>query len=282
MFINLARRPDRLEQLAATLSRDNSELLNKLVRIDAVDGRNIDLDDPSLVDIIGPDALERAKKAKAAGAFTILHQGGTLVRFDNHLTEGGVACAMSHQRALEAVAAHPTAEWGLILEDDIVAVVPGVDEAIANSLANAPPDWDAIFLGYHGGLLAARDVASMGVPLLPLREPLYGLYAYMVRRETARQALTGEFPEGAYPLLGQADFHFSLWLMLSGKKAFHVSPMQMLFYSPKSEHGMDSDVQSMVEMDKWLENPGNSEQLAQYFAGVSQTREILPSDPGKS
>eukprot|EP00449_Zooxanthella_nutricula_P050820 CAMPEP_0198574060 /NCGR_PEP_ID=MMETSP1462-20131121/114132_1 /TAXON_ID=1333877 /ORGANISM="Brandtodinium nutriculum, Strain RCC3387" /LENGTH=47 /DNA_ID= /DNA_START= /DNA_END= /DNA_ORIENTATION= len=47
------------------------------------------------------------------------------------MTEGAVACAMSHHKALQSIANHPTAEWGLILEDDVSKVVPHADGAIA-------------------------------------------------------------------------------------------------------------------------------------------------------
>ena len=43
---------------------------------------------------------------------------------------GGIACAMSHRLALEALVKHPSAKWGLILEDDIAAVVPHAEEVI--------------------------------------------------------------------------------------------------------------------------------------------------------
>ena len=176
------------------------------------------------------------------GAFTIVHNEGRLLHFDNHLTMGGIACAMSHRLALQAVVQHPTAahldintgltqilwrhliwrlfdnvaiqsegcqalpfirqmplyscgqftviiyvdhahnimvsyrfykepmatigstvgrtppcsktpwpkaKWGIILEDDVLAMLPNAEEVVAKTIATLPSDWDALFLGYH-------------------------------------------------------------------------------------------------------------------------------------
>ena len=41
------------------------------------------------------------------------------------------------------------AKWGLILEDDILALVPHAEEVVARAVRALPEDWDALFLGYH-------------------------------------------------------------------------------------------------------------------------------------
>ena len=41
------------------------------------------------------------------------------------------------------------AKWGLILEDDILALVPHAEEVVARAVKSLPEDWDALFLGYH-------------------------------------------------------------------------------------------------------------------------------------
>lgn len=41
------------------------------------------------------------------------------------------------------------AKWGLILEDDILALVPHAEEVVARAVKALPEDWDALFLGYH-------------------------------------------------------------------------------------------------------------------------------------
>ena len=51
------------------------------------------------------------RHARRRGAYTIVHNEGRLLHFDNHLTMGGIACAMSHRLALKALVAHPTVAW---------------------------------------------------------------------------------------------------------------------------------------------------------------------------
>ena len=43
----------------------------------------------------------------------------------------------------------PKAKWGIILEDDVLAMLPNAEEVVAKTIATLPSDWDALFLGYH-------------------------------------------------------------------------------------------------------------------------------------
>lgn len=299
VYINLARRGDRRANLARTLSAANSYLLTRIERIEAVDGQHISLEDDDLHLVVSEKALLKAQRAKAMQAVTIVHREGQLVRFHDHLTEGGVACALSHHAALEAVASHPTARWGLILEDDVCGVVPRVHKAIDSVLHHLPSNWDAVFLGYHGGSLAgtepgseasaeeharaelelqidnmrgptdgfvgavddlsARSTTACNVPLLRMYMPLYGLYAWMVRKEAAQAAL-----EGAFPIDGQVDYALSHWLVRERGRCFRVAPRHLLFFSPKSEDALDSDVQSMTTLEGLLENPEACERYLRF------------------
>lgn len=312
VYINLARRRDRQDQLLERISRANPVLASRLQRIDAIDGKALDLDADRerLRRIVSDASLDQAVQAQRAEAYTIVHQEGRLIRFHNHLTSGGVACAMSHRKALEAVATHPTASWGLILEDDISAVVPNVHEAIADILKQLPETWDAVFLGYHGGVLKGTDVESSArseheiseaaqeqqrgelelqidqmrghsdgfvgslepgldatglpnrVPLLRMYLPLFGLYAFMVRKEAAQAAL-----DGAFPVNGQVDHALSQWLISSRGQAFRIAPRHCLFFSRKSEDGLDSDIQTMARLEELLENPERCERYLEFVGG---------------
>lgn len=262
VYINLARRPDRRERLLKLLGAQNSELLARLTRIDAVDGRDLSFDDEHIGQIIDEQALDRAQHAKRRGAYTIVHNGGRLVHFDDHLTLGGVACAMSHRMALEAVASHPTASWGLILEDDLKAVAPRVEEAMLQVLRRLPPDWDAVFLGYHdndgkphssamqetadGEREELEDADVPNVRLLT--EPLYGLAAYVVRKEAAKALV-----EHAFPIGSQVDHAISKWLVQERGRSYKVEAGGMLFFAPKSEEAEDSDVQTMATVGDMME-----------------------------
>lgn len=246
-YINLARRPDRREKLLGKLARSNDVLLKQIRRVDAIDGKFLEISDDVVRSVIDEGALDRAKKAQRRGAYTIIHEGGRLVHFDNHFTAGGVACAMSHRRALELIADHPTAEWGLILEDDVCGAMPRADRVIADVLRKLPDDWDAVFLGYHDNMGAVhRDDGGTFAPdvdVSPLRWPLFGLFAWVVRKGVARQMV-----DQAFPISGQVDHALSSWLIHGRGRSYYVRSDHMVFFSPKSEDAEDSDIQTMLKV----------------------------------
>jgi len=302
VFINLHRRADRRLRLAHLLAAENPVLLSRLRRIDAVDGRGLDLaDSKRLRPFVTAEAVERAQEAKQMGAHTIVHKDGQLVKFNDHFTEGGIACAMSHRAALQAVASHPTADWGLIIEDDIQDVVPNVHEVIQRAVKQLPANWDALFLGYHGATMLGKgpggrdtkeemakarlelDVdrgrghvdgfhgsvgegqeASGHLPVLRMYSPLYGLFAWAVRKEAAKAMV-----ESGFPVEGQVDFALSGWLVRERGNAFKVAPYHTLFFSPKSEVGLDSDIQTMATLEEMLADP---ERCEEYMSFCERTR----------
>ena len=71
--INLARRPDRLARLHELLGATNPLLLQRLQRVDAVDGTNISLDSAAASNVVEPQALSRARRAKRMGLYSIVH-----------------------------------------------------------------------------------------------------------------------------------------------------------------------------------------------------------------
>lgn len=281
LVVNLARRPDRLQQVEELLARSNPRLLARLERVEAVDGRLLRLDDPALEEVVEARALERAQRAKSLGIYSVVHDdANVLVHFDDHLTEGAIACAMSHRRALERVASHPTAAWGLILEDDNSVVVPDVDRAIARLLRKLPEDWEAVYLGYHhddgrphpAGLRtagAAKPVRShalasewapaegspevVEVPVQEVRSHCWGLFAWMVKKDVARRLV-----DELFPIRSQVDGAVSGWLVRTcgPERVFCVPPEQLFFYSSCSEEGQDSDIQTMVSEHAVLEEYG--------------------------
>ena len=86
------------------------------------------------------------------------------------------------------------------------------------------PGWDS-----YQGSVEPRDENE--IPVLRMYSPLYGLYAWVVRKEAAKRLL-----EEAFPVPGQVDHALSFWLVQQGN-SFKVAPRHMLFYSPKSEVG---------------------------------------------
>jgi len=249
--ITLQRRQDRLIRLRMVLSHKNTTLLTTLRQIVAVDGRQMTFDDPAVHEAVTEEALVSARDAQNNGDSTIIHSNGQLIFFSNHLTLGGIGCAMSHRLALQAVALHPSADWGLILEDDIIAAVPNAHEAIMQIIDGMPADWDAIFVGYHAAegdvhpaavsCDACLEVANVAVVHMDC--PLWGLYAWVVRKHVATLLV-----QNAFPISGQVDHALSSWLVRERGRAYRVDPENMLFYSLKSEVAADSDIQTMVDL----------------------------------
>jgi len=267
LVINLARREDRLSHMQQLLLHTNPRLWQRLERIDAVDGKTLNLEDAELSEIVMPHTLERALRAKEKGIYTVVHDdNNVLVHFDDHLTEGAVACILSHRKALERVASHPTAEWGLILEDDVSVVVPEVDHAIMRILDQLPADWMAVYLGYHhddgqahpqglrigSQLPVADDIVE--VPVGGVYDNCWGLFSWVVRKETAQVLL-----DNLFPIDSQIDGAISHWLVRNygPGRVFKVPPEELLFYSACSEEAQDSDIQTMALRDAVEEEYGS-------------------------
>lgn len=267
LVINLARRHDRLSRMEQLLSHTNPRLWQRMERVDAVDGRALNLEDAALSEIVMPHTLERAMSAKEKGIYTVVHDdNNVLVHFDDHLTEGAVACILSHRKALERVASHPTAEWGLILEDDVSVVVPQVDHSIMRILDQLPEDWMAVYLGYHhedgkphpqglraGSQLPVAD-AIVEVPVGGVYDNCWGLFSWIVRKETAQVLL-----DNLFPIDSQIDGAISHWLVRNcgPGRVFKVPPEELLFYSACSEEAQDSDIQTMASRDAVEEEYGS-------------------------
>ncbi|CAE7446646.1 SLC47A2 [Symbiodinium natans] len=274
LYINLQRRSDRKERLHSLLAKANEPLLRRLERVEAIDKLALSLDDEVVVEAVGPYALERARRALDEEHYTIVHdEEGNLVHFDDHLTVGGIACALSHRLALERIATHPTAEWGLVLEDDVNAVVPRVDLAISKLLKELPEDWDAVCLAYHDPRGRVHPLAvdenpvdesfdGAEVELIESHGHVFGLGAWMVRKEAAQ-----ELVEHAFPIESQVDFTLTNWLARNGRRFWKVDPTNLLFYAPSSEEEMDSDVQTMVPIAEIEEQHESLQAYIDYMNG---------------
>eukprot|EP00438_Fugacium_kawagutii_P017503 Skav206891 [mRNA] locus=scaffold2387:104381:107333:+ [translate_table: standard] len=239
--INLERRPDRMKRLQQLLSSTNPALLDQLERIEAVDGRNISLDSELAREVVEDSALQRAKRAKRLGLYSIVHDSDNhLVNFDDHFTEGAVACALSHHKALTKFAQHPTAKWALIFEDDVSLAVPEVHRELSSILAQLPENWNAVFLGYHNEYgrphpraVNATQKWQVDERIFEIFDHSWGLYAWMVKKEAAESLVENLFPHGG---------------------VYSVHPDRLLFYS---EEGQDSDIQTMRSEEDVAEEFGS-------------------------
>jgi len=114
--INLERRADRMEKLWASAP----ELQGRVERYNAFDGRSLQLT-PDLTKLFRPN--------------------------DFFWKKAVMGCALSHLGLWwKLVNEHPEIENYLIFEDD-VKLYPGWEETLAKSMADAPEDYDVIYLG---------------------------------------------------------------------------------------------------------------------------------------
>merc|ERR1712083_284703 len=100
-------------------------------------------------------------------------------------------------------------------------------------------------------------------PLRFVTEPVFGLYAWVVRKRTAQDLLNGVFP-----ITTQVDHAISTWLLRERRRAYAVPSSQMLFFSPKSEVGEDTDVQTMATVDTMLEKHQSWEAYYEHVWGI--------------
>ncbi|CAJ1424726.1 unnamed protein product, partial [Effrenium voratum] len=234
LYINLARRTDRRERLQKLLATSNAPLAARLERVEAIDKQALTLEDEIVTDAVAYRALERARRAEEEEHYTIVHdEEGNLVHFDDHLTLGGIACALSHRLALQrsgpsggggemragascgcmhSVASRPWNVGFVDGADDVNAVVPRADLAIAKLLSQLPDDWDAVCLGYHDPRgrvhpAAAETEADVEVEVLESQGHVFGLGAWMVRKEAAQELVAN-----AFPIESQVDYTLTNWL----------------------------------------------------------------------
>jgi len=89
----------------------------------------------------------------------------------------------------------------------------------------------------------------------------YGLYAWVVRKSTAKLLLRQAFPVG-----GQVDKAVTGWLARERGCTFKVDPHNMLLHSPKSEESQDSDVQTLGSIHKLVQEHGDVETYNERIA----------------
>eukprot|EP00933_Yihiella_yeosuensis_P018377 TRINITY_DN15101_c1_g2_i1.p1 TRINITY_DN15101_c1_g2~~TRINITY_DN15101_c1_g2_i1.p1 ORF type:complete len:206 (+),score=42.46 TRINITY_DN15101_c1_g2_i1:508-1125(+) len=136
-----------------------------------------------------------------------------------------------------------------------------------------PDDWDAVCLGYHDprgrvhpSAVASSDEAlaneSVEVDLIHSTSHCFGLGAWMVSKAAAK-----ELVEKAFPIGSQVDFTLTNYLACHTRRLWKVDPTNLLFYAPSSEEEMDSDVQTMIPIDKIEEEHKSLQKYINYMNG---------------
>ncbi|MFZ9406517.1 MAG: glycosyltransferase family 25 protein [Burkholderiaceae bacterium] len=154
--INLDRSPDRLKRIGGRLD----ELGLVWERMPALDGNQLDLHDPALID--------RAEFARRHGKLPL---------------PGELGCYLSHVRAVRRVMSS-NARFGLILEDDAVLgdSLPGV----LAGLMHSDSDWDVVkFSGVHRGHPKRLRALDAHHDLVVMLTKCTASSGYMINRQAA-------------------------------------------------------------------------------------------------
>eukprot|EP00747_Dinoflagellata_sp_TGD_P182562 gnl/TRDRNA2_/TRDRNA2_36859_c0_seq1.p1 gnl/TRDRNA2_/TRDRNA2_36859_c0~~gnl/TRDRNA2_/TRDRNA2_36859_c0_seq1.p1 ORF type:complete len:247 (+),score=42.96 gnl/TRDRNA2_/TRDRNA2_36859_c0_seq1:34-741(+) len=171
--------------------------------------------------------------------------GATPDECSPHLTLGGCGCALSHRKAWRVLAAS-SAQWSLILEDDIKAFCPNFDEVFSKVIQSLPERWNMCYIGFHTGEdrehteALLKDKAGIPSQLIQMRTCdgwLPGLWGYVITRKFAKQLL-----KRVVPFDQQVDTAVGSFAASAGN-TYAMQPGQFLAFSPESEEG-DSDVQT--------------------------------------
>jgi glycosyl transferase, family 25 len=156
-LINLNRSPKRLAQMAERLQR--LDLLWQ--RVEAVEGRALNIHEHPHVSV-----------------------PGYMRKHGKRLNPAEVGCYLSHIKALEAFLAHPTAQFGLILEDDVSFCddfLPTLNALMASTSA-----WDMVRLsGFHSGTPVRSLYLTPERQLCVMLSRQTNSAAYLVNRKAA-------------------------------------------------------------------------------------------------
>lgn len=236
--LNLDRRSDRWQRIEALVA-SHSWLRTSMVRVPAVDGRELEW--PRLVceRLVSPEAELQAQRASRLRQATL---GMTRGQRSCHLTLGACGCALSHREAWHRLV-DSEARWAIILEDSVMAICHSFDRELAAVFEQLPAEWEVCYIGFHTGQLLPEQRGFTG-PLIRLRSEdgwVPGLWGYLVSKAGAESLLAQ-----TVPLLAQIDTVVG-GIAAAGGCSFAVPPGQFLVYSQLTEESRDTDVQTFLE-----------------------------------
>jgi len=237
-YINLDRRRDRGSSMER-LTAKHHWLSSAMRRIQAVDGRRLTY--PKLVGdrLLAPEAEFEALRAERTRRPT---GGASFRERSSRMTLGACGCTLSHRLAWQALV-EGSANWALILEDNLSAVCQRFDEELEAVLRALPAAWQICYVGFHGGDLLPDGDGFAG-PLVHLsgrRGWVPGLYGYLVTKAFAQVLL-----QSTLPMVTQLDTVVGCLAAALGQ-GYAVPPGQLLVVSPPPEESHDTDVQTFVD-----------------------------------
>ncbi len=175
-YINLNRRPDRLNHIKTELNKINFK--GSIERIVGIDGKLLDI--PNLPsNLISQNAIKDALDING-GLYT-------------NMTPGAIGCALSHHKCYTKIINECNDnEYVLILEDD--AVFENNFMNLLKEYLKHIPKYDILFLGFHDYRILKTNNKYHHIPT-----KLWGLFGYIINRKAAREFIK------LFPLQKQID-----------------------------------------------------------------------------
>ena len=223
LYINLSHRTDRNKNVIDQITKLN--LMDKLVRINAINGHQLDIMN------ISNSLITDQGKANATN---------TKLPVYIPLTKGAIGCALSHRDAYKYIIDNNLTN-ALILEDD-VTIDPNIFKIkLAKLMEMTPKDYDVLFIGYHNSTIQYIDKKindSISKPLM-----VYGLFGYIVSNKGAKKLLN------VFPITRQIDTEISF--KFNEINAYVVNPDDRIVFSdsssPETKFGTDIQIREEYE-----------------------------------
>lgn len=220
LYINLARRPDRNQNAITQLKKVN--LLDKAERIDAVDGKQLDIAS------LSSDLITDHGRTYALSNRYIKSE---------RLTPGAIGCALSHLRAYQKII-NDKIPVTLILEDDVTCV-DDFNDKMKLYMQYIPDDFDIVYLGYHFCRMGSRINKYFS-----RTKKVSGTFGYIVSNKGAVRLAA------IFPISLQIDNE--LGHHLDKMNAYAVNPSDRIILSDEeasfSKFGTDIQHQSHIDV----------------------------------
>jgi GR25 family glycosyltransferase involved in LPS biosynthesis len=163
-LINMTKNKERLDHFARMYSRSDMNK-KKFSRLEAVDGRNVDLEK-----LVTPKALNEILSSEKHGYRTKHYQ----------LTRGAVGCYLSHLSIYNLMQDSPS-EMALIFEDD-ARFGPNVLSQINKAMARVPFDWDMFNL-------SCFCIKCNKYPEYTDVQQFFWMHAYIIKKDAAKKII---------------------------------------------------------------------------------------------
>ena len=226
-YINLDKNVKRKNELIESYTNSDLQVI-PLNRFSAIPGKTVDLDK-----WLTPEALLQVRETEKTNTRTHHYQ----------LTIGAVGCFLSHYTLAKQLLDDNSAEYYLILEDDII-----FDKNILNDikryLSIVPKDWDIIQLS------TLRNINYTVVGEFYQPSGFWGMQSYILNKRGAKK-LIDEVKK--HKIDGQIDAYLSR-MMQQGKIKVYITNQRLFFIN---ENSMKSDIQCKLIKNSPSDNPFN-------------------------